>query len=107
MVTQKYVKSRKVYKLTFVVPSPQLPEGVEVESLALLGSFNGWDEWANLMEPNKKGDYRTIVEVKSPGEYQYRYLLNGTIWLNDWDADRYETNVHGSDNSVVNVRPAE
>ena len=34
-------------------------------------------------------------------EYQFRYLVNGRDWHNDWHADKYVPNKYGSDNSVV------
>lgn len=105
MVTQKYVKSRKVYKLTFEVPASEVADH-EVESLAVVGTFNQWDEKANLFKANKKGNYKAVVEVEEPGSYQYRYLLNGTAWLNDWHAEDYVTNESGTDNCLLTVGAA-
>ena len=34
---------------------------------------------------------------------QYRYLLDGARWENDWQADKYLRNEYGGDNSVVVV----
>jgi hypothetical protein len=33
--------------------------------------------------------------------YQYRYFVNGTEWLNDWQADKYVPNNIDGDNCVV------
>jgi hypothetical protein len=33
--------------------------------------------------------------------YQFRYLVNGQDWQNDWHADQYALNKFGTDNSVV------
>jgi hypothetical protein len=35
--------------------------------------------------------------------YRFRYLLDGVRWENDWHADDYVLNVHGSHDSVVIV----
>ena len=35
--------------------------------------------------------------------YQFRYLLNGTQWFNDWAADDYVPNRSGGFNSVVST----
>jgi hypothetical protein len=43
----------------------------------------------------------TTLELEAGREYQYRYLLNGNEWHNDWHADRYVSNAYGGDNSVV------
>jgi len=34
-------------------------------------------------------------------EYQFRYLVDGQDWYNDWQADKYVPNNFGGDNSVV------
>jgi hypothetical protein len=41
------------------------------------------------------------IELDPGQSYQYRYLINGTEWHNDWQADRYEPNQYGGDNSVI------
>ncbi|MBI3159110.1 MAG: isoamylase early set domain-containing protein [Chloroflexi bacterium] len=105
MVTQSYIKARKVYRLTFEVPPAELPEG-EVSSLGIAGSFNDWNPEATPFTWLKKGVYKASVEVKEPGIYHYRYLLNGRQWLNDWHAEAYALNEHGEDNCVVTVTPA-
>ena len=45
--------------------------------------------------------WHLTLELQSGKEYQFRYLVNGTDWYNDWDADRYVPNPFGGDNSVV------
>jgi hypothetical protein len=41
------------------------------------------------------------LELEAGKAYQYRYLVNGTDWYNDWRADHYVPNEYGGDNSVV------
>lgn len=58
-----------------------------------------------LATPMKKlvnGDYAAMLDLKPGAEYQFRYLINGTQWENDWAADKYVTSPYGDcDNSVV------
>ncbi len=45
--------------------------------------------------------WHITLELDQGREYQFRYLVNGTDWHNDWHADKYVPNRFGSDNSVV------
>ena len=100
MLKKRYVKTRGVCKVTFELPLDEAPEGVQPISVALVGEFNGWDPTANPME-RRKDAFRLTLELE-PGEpYQFRYLVNGVHWCNDWHADGYVPNDLGEDNSVV------
>jgi 1,4-alpha-glucan branching enzyme len=101
MLKKKYVKSRKVSKVTFELPKTELPEAIEAESAYLVGDFNGWDPAATPMKRDKKGIFRTTVELEPGQEYQFRYLVNGEQWCNDWRADAYVPSGLGGDNCVV------
>ncbi len=46
MLKKKLIKSRKVYKVTFEVRPGELPGGMNVQTIRLVGEFNGWDETA-------------------------------------------------------------
>jgi 1,4-alpha-glucan branching enzyme len=65
-----------------------------------VGDFNGWDTSAT---PLRLGDHGWSVSLELEAEkaYQYRYLVNGNDWYNDWRADSYVPNEYGGDNSVV------
>ena len=43
MIKKQYVKSRQVSKVTFAMSKTELPEGIEVENIHLVGEFNDWD----------------------------------------------------------------
>jgi 1,4-alpha-glucan branching enzyme len=71
----------------------------------LIGDFNGWDPaGAVALKKQKDGSYKGIVELETGKEYQFRYLLDGEKWENDWEADKYvPSGVEGAENSVVIV----
>jgi 1,4-alpha-glucan branching enzyme len=106
MFKKKFLKTK--VKVTFELP-PALTEGAE--EVYLVGDFNNWDERATLMErklDKKKGATpRFVVELdlEPNREYQYRYLINGTNWQNEWDADKYAPNPFFGDNSVISTHP--
>ena len=97
MLKKQFLKSKPVCKVTFT-----LPEQVKAETAHLVGDFNNWDEQATPMKKAKKDGYFSItLELDKDKEYQFRYLVNGTEWHNDWNADKYVPNPFSGDNSVV------
>jgi 1,4-alpha-glucan branching enzyme len=74
---------------------------VQGETVYLVGDFNDWDEEATPMKRQKDGSFQIALELDKEREYQFRYLVNGSEWHNDWQADRYVPNPFSGDNSVV------
>lgn len=102
MLKKKIVKSRQVVKVTFEVPQAELPEGMDVKTIRVVGEFNDWDESAvSMIYRKKEKAYRVTIELEPGREYQFRYLLNDGYWCNDWAADKYTANQFGEDNCVV------
>jgi 1,4-alpha-glucan branching enzyme len=80
----------------------EYPGASRTSSVHLVGDFNGWNETATPMMRKGRGDiWKVQMELNKGQEYQFRYLVDQTSWHNDWHADRYVPNIHGSDNSVV------
>ena len=98
MLKKAVSKDGKKCKVTF-----ELPADVNAESAFLVGDFNDWDETAQPMKQRKDGSFTTAVSLVTGKTYHFRYLLDGERWENDWEADDYTPNVHGSDNSIVEV----
>lgn len=82
-------------KVTFAMPA-----ALWADSIYVVGDFNGWDERATPLRQTESG-WMVSLELEAGRAYEYRYLLNGTEWHNDWQADGYEPNRYGGDNSVV------
>lgn len=102
MYPQKtYLKIRPACRVTFRLPRAAAGEAVKV---AIVGDFNQWDRQAHNMKKLKNGDFSITVELKPERSYQYRYLIDGSRWENDWNADTYTRSPYGDcDNSVVVV----
>ena len=97
MLKKQYLKSKPVCKVTFT-----LPESIKAENAFLVGDFNNWDEKATKMKKAvKTGQFSITLELEKDKEYQFRYLVNGSEWHNDWHADKYVPNPFSGDNSVV------
>lgn len=80
-----------------------LPAEVGAADVALCGDFNNWDTGPIPLIRDTDGPWQVTVPLAPGSSYRYRYLLDGERWENAWDADRYEPNPYGSDNSVVMV----
>jgi len=80
----------------------EYPGASRTRSVHLVGDFNGWNETSTPMRRKERGDiWKVRMELSKGQEYQFRYLVDQKSWHNDWHADRYVPNIHGSDNSVV------
>ncbi len=98
---KQYLKSKVICKVTFYLPK----EAAEnAETANLVGSFNNWTLNTHPMQRLKNGDFKTTIELRPDSEYEFRYLLDGHKWINDWHADKYIPSPHPyNDNSVVVV----
>ena len=82
-----------------------LPDALWIESVHLVGDFNGWDVASHPLQPNREGCPEIAVELDLGRAYQFRYLFDGDRWANDSQADAYVHNPFGSDNFVVVTDP--
>ena len=95
---KNYLKSKPVCKVTFNFPKDYYPQAKSVE---LAGTFTDWQPLK--MRKVKEGFTRTI-DLPVASDQEFRYRINGEIWENDHEADRYvATGVDLSENSVVSV----
>ena len=101
MLRKRYVKSRQVAKVTFEFPKDEWPEDVRVKDVSLVGDFNEWETSATPMTRGRGGAFRATLELEPGRAYQFRYLVNGERWCNEWHADGYVPNDLGSENGVV------
>jgi 1,4-alpha-glucan branching enzyme len=75
--------------------------GGEVQKVAVVGSFNGWDPEQGSMRRQKDGTFRRKEEL-GPGHHEYKYLVDGQ-WLPDPEGDRRVHNSYGTENSIVSI----
>jgi 1,4-alpha-glucan branching enzyme len=94
MITKRPGPNGKV-RVTFAMPA-----AVWADTIYVVGDFNDWDERATPLRQTERG-WMATLELEPGKAYQYRYLFDGSEWHNDWQADRYEPNAYGGDNSVV------
>ena len=72
------------------------------KSVAVAGSFNGWQPKKAMEDKKGDGVYRCRVML-APGEYQYKFLVDGE-WRSDSANPNFVPNEFGSLNSVLLVK---
>jgi len=97
---KKYLKSKPVCKVTFIVPKEAAGSA---EKVHLVGDFNKWKPKSLPLKKFKNGSFKITIDLECGREYQYRYLMDNTVWQNDWAADKYVRSPYDADNSVVVV----
>jgi 1,4-alpha-glucan branching enzyme len=94
VITKRPVGEHRV-RVTFTMPA-----GIWADSIHLVGDFNNWNTSATPLRLDDSG-WHASVDLEADRAYHYRYLIDGSEWHNDWQADCYEPNEYGGDNSVV------
>lgn len=82
----------------------RLPQAAASNSknVYVVGDFNNWDTNASPMKKLENGDYSIKLDLEPGREYQFRYLIDGSRWENDRNADKYVRSPYGDCyNSVV------
>lgn len=98
MQKQSVTKKSKTCKVTF-----ELPAEVNAQVACVVGEFNDWDPQATPMARGEDGSFSVTVPLKVGQAYRFRYLLDEGRWENDHNADAYEPNPFGSEDSIVQL----
>ncbi|OZI07486.1 glycoside hydrolase [Siphonobacter sp. BAB-5385] len=98
-LSKQTLKSKPVTKVTFTVPSEHCNGA---KAVAVVGEFNGWDADATPLKKQKDGSFKGTVELTTGKEYQFRYLVDGEVWINETEADKFvASGISMEENSVV------
>lgn len=97
-MNKTYAKSKKTCRVTF-----ELPAEVKADEVFVVGDFNDWNASTHPLKQRKDGRFSTSISLAAGSQYQFRYLVDGERWENDWAADAYLPNSFGTENSVVAV----
>ena len=82
----------------------ELPPAIWADQVNLVGDFNDWSEASHPMTPDRPdGTWHITLELERGRRFQFRYLVDGSEWHNDWKADDYVPNPYGGTNSVVST----
>ncbi|MGB4840332.1 MAG: helix-hairpin-helix domain-containing protein [Saprospiraceae bacterium] len=95
----KNYQSKGTCKVTFSYPANA---NVGVKTIQVLGEFNDWNADLAPKMKKSKDEYNTVLELEAGKTYQFRYLLDGAKWDNDFAADSYvQSPFMGISNSVI------
>jgi 1,4-alpha-glucan branching enzyme len=97
---KQFLKSKPVCKVSFRLDAA---EASGAETVQLVGDFNNWDESVEPMAKLKSNDFTSTLELETGKEYQFRYLINGSEWTNDAQADYFVANSFGDQNGVIST----
>ena len=95
---QKSPKGRSV-RVTF-----KLPVDRAMNSAFVVGSFNDWNPERHPMKLDNTKRYWTRNISFKPGEIvEFRYLVDGSEWYNDEQADAFVATPFFSENGVLEL----
>jgi serine protease AprX len=94
-----------------VIPSPLIDEGAlvfryhdpDAKSVALAGDFNEWDGASLPLSKNADGLWQIVVPAPLPGRYCYKYVLNGSNWIDDPGNGMREPDGFKGFNSILRI----
>lgn len=72
------------------------------QSVAVVGDFSEWAPTFSLEDPDGDGVWTGRVPVE-PGVHSYMFLIDGSEWQTDPNADRYQDDGFGNRNAVLAV----
>lgn len=74
----------------------------EASSVVVAGDFDGWEGSHALQDPDGDGLWTGRVPVR-PGVHAYMFLVDGSTWVTDPEAERYADDGFGNRNAVLAV----
>jgi 1,4-alpha-glucan branching enzyme len=94
MIQKTPLKTKDQCKVKFIT---RLEDADKVEVVGLKG------DWDNPLHMTKKKDGSFSCEVSLPknSQHEFKYLVNGSEWRNDPDADGETPNEYGGTNSLL------
>ena len=98
-IKKQLLAKKNECKVTFSLPAEAAPNAKEVK---VVGDFNNWD-WNDGLKLKKTAkEFKGSVKLPAGKQYQFRYLIDNSIWENDWNADAYvQSPFSGEENSLV------
>jgi 1,4-alpha-glucan branching enzyme len=101
-VKKQYLKSKPVCKVTFKLTKE---DALGAKNVTIVGEFNNWSTKQTPMIRQKNGAFSLTLELEQNKDFQFRYLIDDQLWVNDPAADKYvPSGFAGSDNSVVVIQ---
>jgi 1,4-alpha-glucan branching enzyme len=97
-IEKKFVKAKPVCKVKFSLSGDRYKSA---SSILLVGDFNNWHISETPLKKAKTGTWSVSLDLETGKHHQFRYLIDGTNWENDPEADKFIPSGLGSENSVI------
>ena len=99
-IEKKVLKAKPVCKVKFSLSGEKYNSA---SSVLVLGDFNNWQVGETPLKKAKTGAWSVTLDLETGKDYQFRYLVDGTNWENDPEADKFIASGLGSENSVLSI----
>jgi 1,4-alpha-glucan branching enzyme len=96
MLKRESAENGQKVKLSFVIA-----HNPEQGRVSVVGDFNEWDPNATKLVKRANNTRSASIVVDAGQRYAFRYRTEDGEWFNDDAADAYESNEHGTENSIV------
>jgi len=107
-VMQTVKKMKEMSGSTRLSASPQEVEfsfyAPAARKVIIAGTFNNWNTSALQMKRDKDGTWKIKLKLQ-PGQYEYKYLADGT-WVQEMGNADKAPNSFGSYNRVIGIKAA-
>lgn len=97
MLSKRFFKTMPEVEVTFQ------HEGNGYNEAFLVCEATGWEATPMRRTGRGRGPFTTKLRLPRGQAFEFRYLLDGGVWENEWEADAYTPNPFGSENSVVST----
>lgn len=96
MLTKRFYKTKNEAEVTFSFSHPQ------AKKVELLAEFTDWQP-LEMKFVKKDKHFKLKHKLPTGKNFHFKYLINGELWDNDHNADDYQKNNFGTDNSIVST----
>ncbi len=96
LILINFLSAGAIAQLTSLSPIPikegtkffyQAELGVKVHTVSLAGTFNHWNKSSHKMNfDSQEGFWSVVIDLVPGVEYQYKYVINDTLWITDPNA---------------------
>ena len=97
-ITKTFFPDKGVCKVLFTLPESATNHS---DKVSVVGDFNDWNPEINLMEKDNNGQFNCTIDLPLGKVYEFRYLIDNSLWVNEWDADAYSPTPYGGEYNMI------
>jgi len=97
MIKKVDKRSSDRVKVTFVLPEDHPYE----KDISVVGDFNDWTPGEHRLVRRSNQTFSANVLLPEDGRYAFRYYSDADGWIDEQEADAFESNEFGSTNCIA------